>query len=64
MPSWILKIFEETKMKLKFEKVKGNPYEAFYIYVEINAVSEAEQKMAYAVQNMAYSIGYRLTKKV
>jgi len=49
-------------MKLEFEKTV-NPSEAFYIYVEIAAVSKDAQKIAYAVQNMAYSLGYRLTKK-
>jgi len=52
-------------MKLEFEKSKGkgNPWEAFYIYVEITAVSKDAKKIAYAVENMAYSLGYRLTKK-
>ena len=50
-------------MKLQFEKTKANPWEAFYIYVEITAVSKDAQKIAYAVENMAYSLDYRLTKK-
>ena len=51
-------------MKLKFEKIRGNPYEAFYIHVDIEAVAKHAEKIAYAVQNMAYSLGYRLTRKV
>ena len=50
-------------MKLAFEKAKTNPGEAFYVYVEITAVSKDAEKIAYAVENMAYSLGYRLTKK-
>ena len=51
-------------MKLKFEKSKMNPYEAFYIYVEITAIPKDAEKIAYAVQNMAYSLDYQLTEKV
>lgn len=50
-------------MRLEFQKVKANPWEAFYIYVEITAISKDEEKIAYAVENMAYSLGYQLTKK-
>ena len=49
------------KMKLKFEKFIGK--EVFRIYVDIAAVSKDEEKIAYAVQNMAYSLGYSLVKK-
>jgi len=51
-------------MKLEFEKRHPtNGTEFFYIHVDIAAVSKDAKKIAYAVQNMAYSIGYRLTKK-
>lgn len=49
-------------MKLEFEKT-GKPSEFFYIYVDIKAVARDAKKIAYAVQNMAYSLNYRLTKK-
>lgn len=48
-------------MKLKFEKASGTDF--FYIHVDIAAVSNVEEKIAYAVQNMAYSLGYRMTEK-
>lgn len=49
-------------MKLKFEKCDGKDF--FYIYVEIAAaVTKDKQKIAYAVQNMAYSLGYSLVEK-
>ena len=57
-------------MKLMFEKnVTENPEgigkikETFRIHVSINAVSEVEEKIGYAVQNMAYSLGYMMMKK-
>ena len=57
-------------MKLKFEKyLTNNPdglgkiVESFYIYVTIAAVSKVEEKIAYAVENMAYSLGYKMVFK-
>lgn len=53
-------------MKLEFDKIGHPPNgtEFFYIHVDIAALAKVEEKIAYAVQNMAYSLGYRLTKKV
>jgi len=41
----------------------GHVTESFYIHIDIAAVPKHEEKIAYAVQNMAYSLGYRMTKK-
>lgn len=48
-------------MKLKFEKFIGK--DLFCVYVNIAAVSKDEEKIAYAVENMAYSLDYSLVKK-
>lgn len=56
-------------MKLEFEKhhtehsSSARITDTYRIYVDIIAVSRDEKKLAYAVQNMAYSLGYTLTKK-
>jgi len=57
-------------VRLEFEKTLtkrpdgvGLITDRFHIYVAITAVSTAEEKIAYAVENMAYSLGYRMTKK-
>lgn len=55
-------------MKLEFEKYEietdkgyGKITDTFRIYVEIVATSSVEEKIKYAVQNMAHSLGYKQT---
>lgn len=52
-------------MKLEFTKYVGTPRitDTYHIYVDIKAIEKHAQKIAYAVQNMAYSLGYKMTKK-
>ena len=56
-------------MKLEFEKHQtehsssSRIIDIYRIYVDIVAVPKVEQKIAYAVQNMAYSLDYQLVKK-
>ena len=56
-------------MKLEFEKHRRERTnsalvtDTFRIFVDITAIPEVEEKIAYAVQNMAYSLDYQLTKK-
>lgn len=56
-------------MNLEFSKNRlsdgnvGTILKSWHIYVKITAISKDEKKIAYAVQNMAYSLGYRMTKK-
>ena len=53
-------------MKLEFEKYiteNGQGYgkikETFRIFVDITAISKDAEKIKYAVQNMAHSLGYK-----
>jgi len=61
-----VKLLGGKQMNLVFEKNLTNSpdglgkiRETFRIFVTINAVSKDEEKIGYAVKNMAYSIGYK-----
>ena len=54
-------VFEKNATKDK--KGYGTIKESFFIHVQIDAITKVEERISYAVQNMAYSLGFTLKEK-